>query len=169
MFSYDNDNNEEFLDIISDLLENNKVKQMKKYRQHGETSTYAHCMNVSYVSYLVSQKLGLDYKSAARGGMLHDMFLYDWREKRPFRGLLNMHAFTHPRIALKNAEKEFKLNDIEKDIIEKHMWSVTLLHKPKYKESYIVTLADKYCAMGETGQNVAKQILSILAKAKENI
>ena len=49
------------------------------------------------------------------------------------------------------------------------MWPVTLLHKPKYKESYIVTLADKYCAMGETGQNVAKQILSILAKAKENI
>ena len=34
------------------------------------------------------------------------------------------------------------------DIIVKHMWPLTVT-LPKYRESYIVTLADKYCATSE--------------------
>lgn len=80
-------------------------------------------------------------------GMLHDLFLYDWRKKRPDgKGL---HAFHHPRIALENSKKIFDLNKKEEDIILKHMWPVTLAF-PKYKESYIITLSDKYCALLET-------------------
>jgi uncharacterized protein len=41
------------------------------------------------------------------------------------------------------------LNDIEKDIIEKHMWPLTL-KLPKYKEAFIVSFVDKYCAFMES-------------------
>ena len=44
--------------------------------------------------------------------------------------------------------KNFTLNDLEKDVIVKHMWPLTIKF-PKYKESYIVTFVDKYCATVE--------------------
>ena len=55
----------------------------------------------------------------------------------------------HPQIALKNASEIFSLNELEKDIILKHMWPVTFSF-PKYRESYIVTIMDKYSACLET-------------------
>ena len=79
--------------------------------------------------------------------MLHDLFLYNWRKRE--NGRKGLHAFTHPRTAYENASKLFKLNDKEKDIILKHMWPVTFA-LPKYKESYILTLVDKYCALNES-------------------
>ena len=39
-------------------------------------------------------------------------------------------------------------NEVEKDIILKHMWPLTF-KLPTYSESYIVTTADKYCATRE--------------------
>lgn len=57
----------------------------------------------------------------------------------------------HPRIAVKNAEKITELSDLERDIILKHMWGATIA-PPKYKESYIVTLVDKYCAIKEASE-----------------
>ena len=54
----------------------------------------------------------------------------------------------HPQIALHNAQKLFHLTDLEKDIILKHMWPLTL-SIPKYRESFVVTFIDKYCAFKE--------------------
>lgn len=64
-------------------------------------------------------------------------------------GRKGLHAFTHPQTALENASKLFDLNEKECDIILKHMWPVTI-KLPKYKESYIITLVDKYCAIQES-------------------
>ncbi len=139
----------EFYNIISDIISNDTVKQMKNYRQHCNTSCYKHCMQVAYYAYITCKKLKLDYVSAARGAMLHDLFLYDWRNKAITSTLPGLHAFVHPIIAFENANKIFNLNDIEKDIIIKHMWPVTFKF-PKYRESYIVTLMDKYSACLET-------------------
>ena len=33
----------------------------------------------------MAKKLGLDYVSATRGAMLHDLFLYDWRTPKKDR------------------------------------------------------------------------------------
>lgn len=140
---------EEFLCIIDDIITNETVKQMKNFRQHCDTSCYEHCLHVAYYSYFLCKKLGLDYISTARAAMLHDLFLYDWRKKYRNVDLSGLHAFIHPKIALKNASELFELNNLEKDIIEKHMWPVTLSF-PKYKESYIVTIMDKYSACLET-------------------
>ena len=138
-----------FFEIIKDIISNETVKQMKNFRQHCNTSCYKHCMQVAYFTYIACKRLKLDYVSATRAAMLHDLFLYDWRKKYRNTELPGLHAFVHPKIALKNASEIFELNDIEKDIIEKHMWPVTF-SLPKYKESYIVTIMDKYSACLET-------------------
>ena len=138
-----------FFEIIKDIISNETVKQMKNFRQHCNTSCYKHCMQVAYFTYIACKRLKLDYVSATRAAMLHDLFLYDWRKKYRSIELPGLHAFVHPKIALKNASEIFELNDIEKDIIEKHMWPVTF-SLPKYKESYIVTIMDKYSACLET-------------------
>lgn len=54
----------------------------------------------------------------------------------------------HPRLAVRNARKITKLNRVEEDIIIKHMWGATIA-PPRYKESYIVTMVDKYWAVKE--------------------
>lgn len=137
----------EFELIIKDLVSNETVQKMNEFRQHYNTSCFEHCKHVAYYSYLICKKYHLDYKAAARAGMLHDLFLYDWREKR--NGRKGFHAFTHPKTSLQNASKLFILNEKETDIILKHMWPVTLKF-PKYLESYIVTFVDKYCAIQES-------------------
>ncbi len=136
----------EYRQCIDDLLTNPIVLSIQNFVQHGNLSCLEHCINVSYKSYIICKYLNLNYRSAARGGLLHDLFLYDWHISKPQNGL---HAFTHPTTALKNANMYFNLNDAEKDIIVKHMWPLTL-KIPKYKESFIVSLVDKYCAFTET-------------------
>ena len=139
----------EFYTLVQDLISNKTVQKMKEFRQHYDTSTYEHCFYVAYMSYKICKKLGLDYKAAARAGILHDLFLYDWRNSSKLLNLERKHAFIHPKIALENASKLFTLTDKEKDIIVKHMWPVTLA-LPKYPESFIVTFVDKYSALQES-------------------
>ena len=139
----------EFFHIIDDIISNETVQKMKLFRQHYDTSCYDHCLRVSYYSYYIAKKLGLDYISTARAAMMHDLFLYDWRKKYRDIELDGLHAFVHPKIALRNACNIFSLNPVEKDIIVKHMWPLTLPF-PKYTESYIVTFMDKYSALRES-------------------
>ena len=138
---------EEFNMIIYDLANHPTVQKMKLYRQHYDTNCFDHCYNVAFYSYLICKKLNLDYISVSRAGMLHDLFLYDWRKKQPEHK--RFHGFRHPRIALNNASKLFDLNEKEKDIILKHMWPITII-PPKYIEGYNITLTDKYCALEES-------------------
>lgn len=138
----------EFYDIINDIYKHEEFMKLKRYFHHN-SSIYAHVRDVSYFSYRACKYLKLDYRSAARGALLHDFFLYDWRHHdEPDLHRDKYHGIEHPRIALANAEKYFALNDVEKDIIVKHMWPLTLL-PPRYKESYIVTFADKYLSSKE--------------------
>lgn len=135
----------EFEECLADLLNHDTVQQMKHYMQHGEISCLRHCLFVSYLSFCLSRLLGLDSRSVARGALLHDLFLYDWHDTRPEDGL---HAFVHPTIALRNASALFMLNAIEKDIIFNHMWPVTP-RLPRYRETFVVLMVDKYCAVME--------------------
>ena len=150
-----NSNDIEFNEIIEEIMNNETVQQMKNYRQHYDTSCFEHCYMVSYYCYKICKKLGLDYRSAARAGMVHDLFLYDWREPSTTH---KWHAFTHGNVACEKADDIFGLNDIEKDIIKKHMWPVTP-KLPKYKETWIITLVDKYCAILESKDGFEKQVV----------
>lgn len=135
----------EFRSCVTDLITAPAVREMNEYIQHSDITTLEHCIFVAYISFLVCRFFGFDCYSAARGGLLHDLFLYDWHLEHTVNGL---HGFTHPATALKNANQYFVLNDMEQDIIKKHMWPLTL-RLPKYKESLVVCGADKFCAIAE--------------------
>ncbi len=139
---------QEYNAIVADILDNEEFLKLRNFFHHN-SSIYEHAKIVSYIAYRLCKYLNLDYKSAARGALLHDFFLYDWRDHdEPELAKDKYHGFEHPKIALGNALKHFSLNDVEKDIIVKHMWPLTLI-PPKYQESYIVTFTDKYVASRE--------------------
>lgn len=139
----------EFITHIRELLENEKIFEMHQYIQHGNTTTFTHCLVVAYYSYVLALRLPLKYdvKSVIRGAMLHDFYLYDWHIPHESHRL---HGYKHPGFALDNARIHYQLNKIEEDIIEKHMWPLTLRKPPIFKESMLVCLVDKYCSLTET-------------------
>ena len=135
----------EYMSYIEDLIFTEEVQKLAEFKQHRYATRLSHSISVSYLSYRLAKKLKGDARATARAGLLHDLFFYDWRTEKYDGGT---HAYIHPRVAVKNAAKLTPLSDLEKDIIIKHMWLATLAF-PKYKESYIVTFVDKYCAMNE--------------------
>lgn len=139
--------NDEFNKIIENIVANETVQKMKDFKQHYETTCFDHCCQVAYYCYLFCKKFNLDYTSATRAAMLHDLFLYDWRIRRINKK--GLHAFTHGKLACQNACELFDLNEKEKDMITKHMWPVTIAF-PKSIEGFVLTFVDKYCAISET-------------------
>ncbi len=140
----------EYYLCVKDILENPTFLKTKLYSHHNSTSIYEHVFKVSHMSYSICKFMGWNYKAAARGGLLHDFYLYDWHDKEnPDFRENKFHGFYHAKKALENSEKEFKLTRIEKDIIVKHMWPLTFF-PPKYKEAFVVTLVDKFIATKES-------------------
>lgn len=133
-----------YMALVGDLIAHPRVQRLEGITHHYHSTRLAHSINVSYTSYRIAQRLGWDAVSVARAGLLHDLFYYDWRETK----FNKSHAWVHPRIALRNARKITAISALEEDIIVKHMWGATLA-LPRYKESYIVTLVDKYWAVRE--------------------
>ena len=135
----------EYVALISDLLEQPAVQKLANYTQHHHSNRLQHSIAVSYDSYRLAKRFHLDYRATARAGLLHDLFYYDWRTTKFDLGT---HAFIHPRVALRNAEKLTSLSAKEKDIILKHMFGATVA-VPRYWESLIVSLVDDYEAEHE--------------------
>lgn len=157
MAKYEWQNDQEYLDCVADLLRQPAVQKLANYTQHHYSNRLEHSIRVSYLSYRIAKKLHHDARATARAGLLHDLFYYDWRTTKFDLGT---HAWIHPRIALRNAEKITRLSPLERDIIIKHMWGATII-PPKYLEGYIVTAVDKYAATREwllpvMGKAVAK-------------
>lgn len=134
----------EFYTHISSLLENEKVQQLDDFIQHYGYTRLKHSIDVAYYSFFITKLFGWDSRSAARAGLLHDLFLYDWREEQTEKS----HAAWHPLVALENARSICTLNKVEEDIIKKHMWLLTPI-PPRYKEGFVVTFVDKFCATRE--------------------
>ncbi len=137
-----------FWDAVGPLWRHPAVQSMARYPQHGEASCLSHCLAVAYLSYRCCLRRGLDARAAARGGLLHDLFLYDWHTYRPARGE-GLHGFTHPRRALENARRYFALTPVEEDVILRHMWPLTP-RLPATAEGRVVTMVDKYVSLLET-------------------
>ena len=135
----------------SDILQSRNFISTKGCIQHGDMTVNQHCLNVAKLSIAISEKLHIrcQKEEMIRGALLHDYFLYDWHvgdARKPH----NLHGFYHPGIALKNASREYDLTARERDIIEKHMWPLTLTKLPRCREAWIVTTADKWCSLLET-------------------
>lgn len=138
--------NEFYLNVY-DLLENDMVMQLDHFEQHNGYSRLRHSLDVAYFSFCIAKWLHWDSRATARGGLLHDLFLYDWRDE-DYKPVGRNHAVDHPKIALENARTVCELSKVEENIIVRHMWLVTVV-PPRYKEGFIVTFVDKYCAVRE--------------------
>lgn len=134
-------------DYGADILASDTMRLTQRYRQHGHTSIFEHSVRVACMSLRIARRLGLrvNERAMVRGALLHDYFLYDWhvRSGRP-----KWHGFRHAGAALRNASRDFELDGVEKDIIVKHMFPLNIM-PPVYRESVIVCIADKLCAIGE--------------------
>lgn len=132
----------EFLEIVQPILDLEEFNNTKFQRHHGITR-YDHSMNVAYITYVVTKNLKLNYKEATFAALIHDFFNDEVKDENGYKRLVD-----HPKHALKNAMRYFELTDLQKDIIAKHMFPVTLT-PPKYKESVLVSLIDKYSSINE--------------------
>lgn len=139
----------------ADILQSAGMLREKDFVQHADLSCYEHSLNVARQSLRLGELLRIrfDRRSLVRGALLHDYFLYDWHLKDPAH---YRHAWKHAGRALMNAERDFSLNEVERDIIEKHMFPMNL-RPPRYRESILVCLVDKFCT--------AHEVLSHLFKA----
>ena len=137
-----------FSETAVSLASFSRLALTDQYIQHGNTSCLLHTVAVAYYSYAFFKRfrfIKIRSEDLIRGALLHDYFLYDWHIPDKSHSL---HGFRHPKAALSNAESELSLSDIEKDIIVKHMFPLTL-RPPRYRESVAVCIADKICSVYE--------------------
>lgn len=129
------------------ILDSPNFQKTNGFVQHGTTSCQMHCLAVARLSLRLAERFRLRHNpgSLIRGALLHDFFLYDWHVPQASKGL---HGYTHPRAALTNAETEFDLNAVERDIILRHMFPLTIV-PPRHIESWLVCIADKICSLEE--------------------
>ena len=137
----------DFYTLIEELLETEAVRELRDYRHHKMTTRLQHCLNVSYYNYRVCRLLRLDAVSAARAGLLHDLYHYDTAHYNQTSHVFR-HSKYHPMVAVEAAGQLIDMNERERDMIANHMWPVTF-PRPKYAETYIITIVDKYCAVIE--------------------
>lgn len=136
-----------------DILKSENFRKTREHIQHGTMTVHRHCMDVAYCSLLLNKKLriGCNKHDLIRGALLHDYFLYDWHDKEYLAQgkRKRLHGFHHPMTALRNAEKEYQLNNTQREVIRKHMWPLSVV-PPTCREAWVVTAADKYCSLMET-------------------
>ena len=131
-----------YVDCVADLLESSSVNAMREIRHHFSVTCYDHSLFVSYVAFRLARRWGLDYVAAARAGLLHDLYLYDPRDKTQYEG---NQCFAHPEAALRNAEVLTPLSEKERNAIVSQMWPLAK-RMPRSREALVVNLADKLCA-----------------------
>lgn len=141
---------EEFSRLVGDILGHEEFAKLRNFAHH-DGDLLDHVGRVAYLSYAGAKLLSLDSAAAARGGLLHDFFLYDWRLRKR-EGLSRLlHGQDHPQIALKNARRYFDVSEREADIIAEHMFPKTR-RLPRYPESYLVSVCDKAATIYEYGR-----------------
>lgn len=125
---------ENYYKIVNYILENDEFIKIDKYIHHG-ISRLHHSVRVSYYSYIIAKRLGMNYEAAARAGLLHDFFMDEVNNR--FKSV-----FKHPRIASYNASNMFELSSKEINAIESHMFPI-IPKMPKHLVSWLISAVDK--------------------------
>ena len=145
---YTLDKNTEYYNIIKEILNHEEFQKRKTFMHHEDRTVFEHSIMVSIRAYKIARFLHLDTRSIAIGALLHDFYTTPWQEKKTKEKLFHQHGFIHAKVALENAKKYFAeyMNDKIEDIIVRHMFPLNPT-PPKYIESWIVTLVDKYVSL----------------------
>lgn len=136
-----------YYSCVEDLLSDKSILRLGEFRHHKGTTRLQHSVNVSYYNYKLCSLLRLDARAAARAGLFHDLFFYDRHEHERVKGE-GWHGVGHPKIAFFNACDLFPISQLEGDMIVNHMWPLSP-RLPAYRETYVITLVDKFCAVAE--------------------
>ena len=137
-----------FRACLDGLLDSPQVQSMRSLPHHPGVNCYEHSVFVAYVAFRLARRWGLDYRAGARGGLLHDLYLYNCHDSSAHPG---NQCLDHPVFALRNASRLTRLSTLERNIILAHMWPLAL-HLPHSREAWVVSLADKMCATAEVVQ-----------------
>ena len=138
---------ESYEHIIKDIINDDDFNKLCEIKHHEATNRYTHSLRVSYYSYIIAKKLNLDYFTAARSGLLHDFYYENPSDQDSIKEKSYLMLSGHAKIAALNAKNKFAISVKEEDAIRSHMFPFSKI--PKYKESWIVMLADKYASAGE--------------------
>lgn len=145
MLNYEHDT--QYVNIINHIIDNDDFNKIKDIKHHGG-NRLEHSLKVSYYSYKIAKKLKLDYEDVARAGLLHDFYLGQVNEQKKIKDKVLLFTNKHPNEALDNSSKYFELSDKEQDIIVSHMFPIDI-KIPKYAESWIVSIVDKFVSTKE--------------------
>lgn len=131
----------------SEIITSEEFLQEKNFSHHGNISVYEHSIQVARYSVFLADKMkkNIDRQSLIRGALLHDYYLYDWHIRDKSHRL---HGLFHAKTSYNNASRDFDINQIEKDIILRHMFPLNLI-PPKTQEGWLVCLADKIVSIEE--------------------
>ena len=132
----------EFVDLTRELLDSEQVRMMGRWKHHGPVTTLDHSLFVAFSTYRVARMLHMDVRAAVRGALLHDLYLYDSKDRSAHPG---NQCFDHPRFAARNAAALTPLTDKERNIILSHMWPLGGA-LPRSLEAWMVDLVDTVCA-----------------------
>ena len=133
---------EEYLrEYGSDILEDPRFLELKKYVQHRRSNAYDHSVNVALMALRIAkeQAIKVNPSSLVRGCLLHDYWGYDCHAK----GHPRFHLIRHGNFAAKHSMADFGINPIEEDMIANHMWPLHPLRFPVCIEGWILINADK--------------------------
>lgn len=144
-------------------------------------SVWDHCVDVSFRAFKYSKRFKADSKVCSIAGLLHDFYPYAWQYSKELdefdssyldrlnkkESLLKKHGFTHAKEACNNYLKYFSEYEDKKIInaIKRHMFPINIV-PPRYKESWLVTFADKASSFKDTGY-IFKALL-FTRKSKKN-
>lgn len=144
---------------IRHILDHPDFKRLKKFPRHGYTNTHDHSIRVAEVAVQLAEKMGVDKKSAARVGLLHDMCYVSYYKNRHIpkeERHPGMYAFYHPEEAAQNAKK-FGLTKEELHAIRAHMFPLAV-HMPKDRLGLVLTLSDKKVSALECAYSLWKKM-----------
>lgn len=154
-----------WFNIVSVILNNEEFLKRKLFKHHETQSVYEHCLMVSAISYNLAVKFNANIVNCVIAGALHDFYTAAWQyseelekldekykenflpEKNRKKSFFKMHGFIHAISAMENSKEFFPelINYRIANAIATHMFPLCIFTRykfPKYKESWIVTIAD---------------------------
>ena len=140
----------ELEEIYQRFLHDKKVMRMEEIQMHRGSSCYIHSFRVAKLCILKAARYKRydmqNLKDVLVAAILHDYYLYDWREHREFK---KKHGRRHPLVACENAIRDFDIPVEVQNIIKSHMWPLTPHLYPKTKEAKLVNRMDNHIATKE--------------------
>ena len=120
-------------------------------------SVWDHCVDVSFRAFKYSKRFKADSKVCSIAGLLHDFYLGQVSEQKKVKDKFLLFTTRHPEQAVQNSLKYFNISEREQDIIRTHMFPIDI-KIPKYAESWVVSLVDKYVSVKEFGYKFSSKL-----------